>query len=64
VSNPQRKPQPRYLSPSQREELLAQAEAEFDAVIGELQSKRRQLVTVGDYETLGILASNLQGEVF
>ncbi len=55
---------PLYLSRRAREERLAQAEAEFDAVIGELQSMRRRFVNEGDFESLGILASNLQGETW
>lgn len=51
-----------HLTKYGRAELLAQAEAEFDGVIGELQTQRRQLVDAGDYESLSRLAANLLGE--
>ncbi len=47
-----------------RAELLAQAEAEFDAVIGEFQTMRRRFVTEGDFESLSRLAGNLQAETW
>ncbi len=54
---------PLILTRRGREELMAQAEASFDGVIGELQTKRRELVDAGDHEGLASLAANLLGEV-
>ncbi len=55
---------PVYLTRRGREELMAHAEAEFDAVMGELQAMRRRFVAEGDHESLSSLASNLQAETF
>ena len=55
---------PVHLTKHGRAELLKVAESRFDAVITDLQAMRAHFVAAGDHESLGALASNLEGETW
>jgi len=55
---------PVYITKHGREELLKTADAQFDCVIEELRQMRDRFVEAGDFNSLEVLAQNLESEVF